>query len=315
MPTTGAALGSSTTAPAPVAGTATAVSHTRVPTNIQFPGQPRNRFWEFEDAKLSLARVDATTSDLGRLALVEFSTLYGNDWFTFPIPVSYGSIQRVSDLLVRDTFGTHELIAAAADAQWTMYRPAGAPAGDQMLIVPAVTVAPLAGDVVEEVRFLRDDMASLVWAVEQIVTDSDGTRRDLQNEYLRVAAVTPAAAASGDVWYRLMTEVPPHWVPFIPVRLASSSRQVGLVEAVLPRADSFGDLVTASPRSSVLQELKGQVLPEEEVPSAGVIVRRRWFLARAADGTRQAWAARSVTAGRGEGASGLRFDVAQSVSR
>ena len=56
-----------------------------------------------------------------------------------------------------------------------------------------------------------------------------------------------------------MTDVPQHWVPFIPVRSPSSSRQVGLVEAVLPRPDSFGDLVTASPRSSVLQELQGLV--------------------------------------------------------
>ena len=100
----------------------------RVPTTIQFPGQPRDRFWEFEDATLALSRIDATTSDLGRLALVEFSTIYGNDWFTFPIPVTYGSMQAVSDLVVRDTFGTHELIAPAADAQWAMYRPAGSSA-------------------------------------------------------------------------------------------------------------------------------------------------------------------------------------------
>ena len=110
-----------------------------------------------------------------------------------------------------------------------------------------------------------------------------------------------------------MTDVPEHWVPFIPVHLAGGSRQVGLVEAVLPRPHSLGDLVTSSPRSSVLQELRGLVIPEEEVPTAGIVVRRRWFLARSADGGRHAWAARSVTIGRGEGASGLRFDVAEPV--
>ena len=307
------AAGTSPTSPATAAGTATKASRTRVPTNIQFPGQPRDRFWEFEDAKLSLARVDATTSDLGRLALVEFSTVYGNDWFTFPIQVTYGSLQLLSDLVVRDTFGTHELIAAAADAQWAMYRPGGPPAGNHPLMVPSVTTAPLAGDVVEEVRLLRDDMASLVWAVEQIVTDPDGTCHDLQDEYLRAAVPVDKALANADVSYRLMTDVPAHWVPFIPVRLTASSRQVGLVEAVLPRPDSYGDLVTAAPRSSVLQELQGKVLPEEEVPPSGIVVRRRWFLARSADGGRHAWAARSVTAGLGAGSSGLRFDVALSV--
>ena len=248
--------------------TAKTTSRTRVPTNISFPGQPRDRFWEFEDATLSLARIDVTSSDLSRLALVEFSTLYGNDWFTFPIPVTYGSLQLVADLVVRDTFGIHELIAPAADEQWAIYRAAGALLGSPTLVVPSVTASPLAGDVVEEVSFLRDDVASLVWAVEQIVTDPDGTQHDLQQEYLLSVVRASDVKANTDVAYRLMTDVPAHWVPFIPVRLAGSSRQVGLVEAVLPRPDSFGDLVSAAPRSSVLQELKELVVPEEEVPAA-----------------------------------------------
>jgi hypothetical protein len=293
-------------------GTGTTAARKRLPTTIQFPGQPRDRFWEFEEATLALSRIDATTSDLARLALVEFSTVYGNDWFTFPIPVTYGSMQAISQLVVRDTFGTHELIAPAADAQWAMYRPAGSPL-PATLVVPSITVAPLAGDVVEEVRFLRDEMANFVWGVEQIITDADGTRRDLEDEYIQAATRPDAIPPNADVAYRLMTDVPDHWVPFIPVHLTGSSRQVGLVEAVLPRPTSFGDLVTSSPRSSVLQELRGLVLPEEEVPSAGIVVRRRWFLARSADGGRHVWAARSVTTGRGEGASGLRFDVAELV--
>jgi hypothetical protein len=296
-------------------GTGTTVARKRVPTNIQFPGQPRNRFWEFEDATLALSRIDATTSDLGRLALVEFSTIYGSDWFTFPIPITYGSMQGISDLVVRDTFGTNELIAPAADTQWAMFRPAGVSLGTPALAVPAVTVSPLAGNVVEEVRFLRDEMASLVWGVEQIVTDVDGTLRDLVDEYVRAVVGASAIPPNADVAYRLMSDVPEHWVPFIPVRTSEGSRQVGLIEALLPRPDSFGDLVTTSPQSSVLQELRGLVLPEEEVPSAGIVVRRRWFLARSADGGRHAWAARSVTTGRGEGASGLRFDIAEPVQR
>lgn len=285
------------------------VVRARIPTTIQFPGQPRDRFWEFEDAGLALSRLDAATTDLARLAVVEFSTVYGNDWFTFPMPVGYGSIQTLASLVVRDTFTTHELIALAADASWAMYRPTGAP----WLVVPAVTVAPLAGDVVEEVRFLRDELAALVWGVEEIVTDADGSRRDLVDEYIREAAASGPVPPNADVAYRLMTDVPVHWVPFIPVHLPGSSRQVGLVEAALPRADSLGDVEVSSPRSSVLQELRGQAIPEEEVPAAGVVVRRQWFLARSADGGRHAWAPRSVTVGRGEGSSGLRFDIAEPV--
>jgi hypothetical protein len=289
----------------------TATPRKRIPTTIQFPGMPRDRFWEFEDSKLSLARIDATTNDLGRLALVEFSTVYGNDWFIFPMPVAYGSTETVTELVVRDTFGTHELIEPAADQQWGMYRPNGEDIQNPVLAVPAVTVSPLAGDVVEEVRFLRDEMANYVWGVEQLVTDAEGDVHDLPDEFVRALTSLPYLPTGADVAYQLMTEVPDHWVPFIPVQIPGSSRQVALVEAVLPRPDSLGDLVISEPRSSVLQELRGVPLPEEEVPSAGIVVLRRWFLARSADGGRHAWAARSVVTGRGEGSSGLQFDVAQ----
>jgi len=54
-----------------------------------------------------------------------------------------------------------------------------------------------------------------------------------------------------------------------------------------PAPTQPGDVEISSPRSSVLQELRGRVIPEEEVPSAGVVVRRRGFLARSADGGRR----------------------------
>jgi hypothetical protein len=49
---------------------------------------------------------------------------------------------------------------------------------------------------------------------------------------------------------------------------------------------------------------------EEEVPRAGVRVRRIPSLARWLDGTTHAWTSRRVGSGRGEGSSGLQFDVA-----
>lgn len=54
-----------------------------------------------------------------------------------------------------------------------------------------------------------------------------------------IARATTAILPSADVVYRLMTDVPDHWLPFIPVHLAGSSRQVGLIEAVLPRPHSL----------------------------------------------------------------------------
>jgi hypothetical protein len=175
--------------------------------------------------------------------------------------------------------------------------------------VPAVATGTLNGPVVEEVSFVRDENANLVWGLEKIVTDADGRIRDLVAEYNVEDKGTEALPTDAELLYQLMTEVPEHWVPFIPVHVGGDDRAVGLVEAVLPRPDTWGELVSVAPRSSVLQELQGTILHEEEVPSDGVTVRRRWYLTRSADGGRHVWAARDVTTGRGEGESGLAFDI------
>ncbi len=289
----------------------------RIPTRLRFPGMPNERFWEFEDARLSLARIDAATHDLARLALVEFSSTYGNDWFVLPIPVEHGTVVTVPEVVVRDTFGRDELVPVAGDAAWSMFE-AGHAEGPQRLVVPSTTVGRLAGPVVEEVRFVRDENANLVWGLEAIVTDEAGVTHDVVAEYAATARERPALPQDADLLYRLMTDVPEHWVPFVPVHLADDRagapepehRAVALVEAVLPRPDAHGVMVTPRPRSSILAELRGVPLHEEEVGPAGVSVERRWFLARSADGGRHVWVARSVSAGRGEGASGLVFDVA-----
>lgn len=281
----------------------------RIPTPIEFPGMPNDRLWEFEDAQLALHRIDAATHDLARLALVEYSSVYGNDWYSFPLPVEFGTVATMTELVVRDVFGTTELIRQADDAAWSMFQPTQPGGLPQRLLIPAVSVGTLSGPVVEEVSFVRDENANLVWGLEKIVTDANGLIRDLVAEYSAAQPTPDALPTDAELLYRLMTEVPEHWIPFIPVHIGPDNRAVGLVEAVLPRPNSFGDLVTVAPRSSVLQELAGAVLYEEEVPSEGVTVRRRWYLARSADGGRHAWAARDVTTGRGEGESGLVFDI------
>lgn len=291
----------------------------RIPTRLRFPGMPNDRFWEFEDARLSLARIDAATHDLARLALVEFSTTYGNDWFTFPIPVEHGTVTTVPELVVRDTFGHQELVPVAGGSSWSMFQASGA--SSPHLVVPSVTTGRLAGPVVEEVRFVRDENANLVWGLEAVVTDDSGTTHDVVAEYTAAHLQPPELPVDAELVYRLMTDVPEHWIPFVPVHVPDERdeapepehRAVALAQALLPRPDSWGVLLMPSPRSSVLRELRDRLLHEEEVGPAGVTIRRRWFLARSADGGRHVWTARSVTTGRGEGASGLAFDVALDV--
>lgn len=294
-------------------GTADEPITKRIPLSLRFPGMPNDRLWEFEDAQIALHRIDAATHDLARLALVEFSSVYGNDWFTFPIPVRFSSVVTLTELVVRDVFGRLELVTQAADPAWSMFQPTAPTGVPQRVIVPGVSTGALAGALVEEVAFVRDENASLVWGLEKTVTDEVGRTRDLVAEFAASSAAPPSLPTDAELLYRLMTEVPEHWVPFIPVHLAADNRAVGLVEAVLPRPNPWGEFVVTEPRSSVLQELRGTVLHEEEVPSDGVVVRRRWYLARSTDGGRHVWAARDASTGRGEGDSGLAFDITLDV--
>jgi hypothetical protein len=51
------------------------------------------------------------------------------------------------------------------------------------------------------------------------------------------------------------------------------------------------------------------LIPEEEVPREGAVVRRCFQAARDADGRLYVWLTHRKSVGRGEGSSGLRFDT------
>ena len=75
------------------------------PTPVEYAGKPADRFWEFEDAGVHFGAIDAGPTDLTRVLLVEFSLVYGNDWYVVPLRLPVGSLFRVTSFTVRDTFG------------------------------------------------------------------------------------------------------------------------------------------------------------------------------------------------------------------
>lgn len=85
---------------------------------------------------------------------------------------------------------------------------------------------------------------------------------------------------------------------------------------VLQRGSLLTQDGTARPITAQGVLLEPDVSPwffhDEEVPRAGLRVRRVPSLARWLDGTTYAWLSRQVGPGRGEGSSGLQFDIAVS---
>jgi hypothetical protein len=298
----------------------TAITRTVIPAPVSFRGMPAARFWEFEDAQVNFGSVDAGPTDLVRMLLVEFALAYGNDWFVIPIELEVGSLYRTRSLVVTDTFGVRTLIKSSSDlgapySTWRMFqhsylRGSGltGPASNLFFLPPSLLMN-LENRPIEEVLFLRDEMANLAWAVERLIegpADRPLNRFEayLARKRLREQESPPPPATTPETLrYRLTTEVPDYWVPLLPVRTKQGLR---LKRGAVLKTDGSPEPVHALGR--ILESGHELSLFEEEVPREGVRVTRSYQFTRWIDGSSHFWVGRRKGVGRGEGSSGLQFD-------
>lgn len=262
---------------------------------IRYGGLPADRFWEMEDAQVDLSSTDVSTLDTGRVLLIGFAEVYGNDWFLVPLEVPVGSYTALDRVLVTDTFGERSVIerAGASDPRWNLFTLTGDDRGG-LLVLPTST--PLTGEPVEAVHLARDELANLAWAIEASYTDARGEPVDRRARWRPPPPADPSALAA----YAVQTVVPDFWLPLVPTSVGLGAIRFDLVPLQQPGADS-------APRGRLLTP--GLWVHEEEVPREGAHVVRRPVLARWFDGSWHAWRRREKSAGSGESASGLAFDV------
>jgi hypothetical protein len=274
----------------------------------RFAGMPAGRYWEFEDAAVNLGALQAQPHDLARLALVEFALIYGNDWLAVPVDVLLGSYVTVDGVTVTTTFGEQVEVPAVDDAarpgRFRMFGTGVAGSDDTVpgLLFPPTAPASLDGAAVEEVLFVRDELANLAWAVERRVEGPSGLVRNRSDEP-RPQPFTPSIDPGADMDYQLQNEVPDWWIPMVSI-------STGYGTVALRKGAMVKDGAPVLPLGSLLRPGEPLTLQDEEVPREGVRVRRVPTLARRADGTYVRWVTRRVTVGRGEGGSGLAFDSA-----
>jgi hypothetical protein len=172
------------------------------------------------------------------------------------------------------------------------------------------------GDPIEEVVWFRDEMANMVWAVEQRLEQPTGGAELGRDRYRNLPQAFDRRI-SGDIGeaeliYRLKSPVPENWFPMVPVR--PNGAGLGVVELELrpiSRVEVTGAVRTTRPSAPLLNGDDSLVMEEEEVPRDGVVARTHWQLTRSSDGQYHLWLAERVTTGAGEGSSGLVFDVAR----
>ncbi len=285
-----------------------------LPAPVRFAGAPDPRWWNFEDSRFNWSDVDTDSRDLARLLVIDFMLVQGTDWYLIPLGHPVGTAVAVEQLLIRDVFGGYTVAGPApageAPRRWRMYG-----SGEAFVLPPSALRATVDGPDLEEVRFVRDEQANLVWAVETTTEDGVGRPGSGRERATDTPSGAPEPAPTdAPLRYRLQSTVPVNWIPFLPVQVDAARRAVALQRAAMQRYVD-GELVAVAPHGRILNptglaDPRAYLVREEEVPRSGVRVLRAAHRTRWIDGSTHLWTARRVRAGAGEAASGLRYDIA-----
>src|ERR1041384_1228034 len=247
---------------------------TAIPAPVSFRGMPAPRFWQFEDAQVDFGSVEAGPTDLLRMLLVEFALTYGNDWFVIPVELQVGSLYRTRSLVITDTFDVRTLIKPSSElgephASWRMFqhsntRSSGLTPEPNLFFLTPSLIASLESQPIEEVLFLRDEMANMAWGIERTIESASeqalnrfeeqriGIERTIESaseqalnrfEEQRIPpSSTPPPAKDQKLIYRVETEVPNNWIPLLPVR---SNDGLRLQRAKVQKLDGSAQFVAA----------------------------------------------------------------------
>ena len=118
------------------------------------------------------------------------------------------------------------------------------------------------------------------------------------------------------VTYRAMSTVPEHWIPFVPVHVPGSVREIQLQRSRMLRIID-GDPqppTKVAPRTTLIRQGLDETpkqpyfVHEEEVPRAGATLWQSFRRTRWTGGEAYVWLGAQKQVGKGERLSGLAFD-------
>jgi len=294
-----------------------------LPVAASFKGMPNPRFWEIEERNVNFGALNAKTTDHLLLVFAEMGLVYGNDWFVVPYELPVNSVSEVRALVITDVFGDRTLVPAADDGEgedwrrWSLFelgRRGERGRSERRLLLPSALGEDGESEPLERVQFVRDEMANLVWAIEEVIPDATGRGID---GYVAAdkTGVEPEEiiGSPAEIRYLLGTTVPENWIPFLPAQRSESVQDIAFQRAAMPQMGTPPrDVVKA--KGVLLNE---PTLPwfvnEEEVPYAGTAVTRAFQRVRWYDGRTYIWIGRHSETGRGVGSSGLRFDQIEPI--
>ena len=242
---------------------------------------------------------------------------------SIPLTLPIGSLTRIGSLVVTDSFGVKSLLRPIGDPalprpHWSMWQMAYRRRAGQepitspetnLFFLPPTTGQRLEGQSVEDVLFMRDEMANLAWGIERTIESP--LEQAMQRFERDATPAEPPIAANAPPRYRLSSTVPAHWIPLLPIETTGANGRIisRLKRGAVLQPD--GSRTVHRALSEVLDAAGDLLLYDEEVPREGRHVTRRRVVARWVDGSTWLWAGFRAQVGTGEGSSGLAFDRLQ----
>lgn len=300
------------------------VSWSGPPHPLTYPGAPNRRYWTFEDPGFNLATVTVGPDDLARMVIVEFASVYGNDWYLQPIPLPVGALHTIAELTVTNSFGETETLGPVAPSiptfgstptgtpDWCIFRSNvlqtdGSAAMLNGLFLPPCAATLQASPAIEDVILVRDDTADIGWAIERTVLGDDERPFDRYSATMQAGASStpPQPADDGStVRYLLETDIPVFCFALVP----DAGGQPELDLLVLRRLATDGQPYDVEPLGQLLTAVQAQYLFDQELPVVGTTIRRRRYLVRGYDGEVLTWTGRERVIGGKYASIPLAFD-------
>jgi hypothetical protein len=296
-----------------------------LPVAASFKGMPAPRFWEMEDRQINFGKLNAKTTDHLLLLLAEIGLIYGNDWFVIPYNLAVNTLCEIDGLVVTDVFEDRQLVRPAGTGSendwqhWSMFSLSNRDAIDEynrQFFLPAALTNTLESEPLEQVNYIRDEMANMVWAIESRIPSATGLGMSGDDAAGKTGVLPPPIAGSpAAIRYLLGTTVPENWIPLLPVHEPGSQQDIRFQRAAMPKLGvPPRDVIKA--KGVLLTEVQPlYYIDEAEIPYAGTIVRRAYQRTRWYGGRTFVWIGRYRENGREQGSSDLRFDQIEPPSR
>jgi len=295
-----------------------------VPTPLEYPGAPANRFWQIEDANVDIGGYAPDRAHFATMLLVDLIYSHGDDWFLMPVTARAGGVVQLQEVKVYDSFNIEYSsenpqyeMGLSPPKDWSLFKTTGLESGQ--LLLWNVVEAPIQSTPLERVQFGVDEASNLVWAIERII---DG--RDVNSvpplQTAMAGQPTTMTKGAGDMTkvrsWRYLPSDPPlrFWHPYLREDNSLDLTLHGLADLTKtpPQAMEY-------PQAEVLRvhEQDGEKLHAMSagcIPSNGISIERRWLLSRDIEGNPLLWVQRQRQPLLSPPGRTLRFDVVEDAN-